>query len=247
MAMQHLWGRYFEDFTVGEVIKHWPGRTIRDFDDTWFTLLTMNTNPIHFDDHFASQSQYGRCLVNGTLVFSIVVGMSVRDISQTAIANLEYEFVRHLGPTFHGDTLYAESEILEKTESTSKHDRGVLRRDTRGRPRRADRAAAPPRPAPRRSRPGAVRPAPGYGVHRAMPSRRRPIRWRGDPAGPMQRRAWRSTGWRSRWGAPALVAAAGERLAPRGSCRSARLRAPRALQQRGLCNTDEHRWLVLSG
>ena len=77
----------------------------------------MNTNPIHFDDHFASQSQHGRCLVNGTLVFSIVVGMSVRDISQTAIANLEYEFVRHLGPTFHGDTLYAESEILEKTES----------------------------------------------------------------------------------------------------------------------------------
>jgi len=128
---QQPWGRYFEDFTVGEVIKHWPGRTIRDFDDTWFTLLTMNTNPIHFDDHFASQSQHGRCLVNGTLVFSIVVGMSVRDISQTAIANLEYEFIRHLGPTFHGDTLYAESEILEKTESTSKRDRGVLYVETR--------------------------------------------------------------------------------------------------------------------
>jgi acyl dehydratase len=63
------WGRYFDDFTVGEVIKHWPGRTIRDFDDTWFTLMTMNTNPIHFDDHFASQSQHGKCLVNGTLVF----------------------------------------------------------------------------------------------------------------------------------------------------------------------------------
>jgi len=74
MAMQHLWGRYFEDFTVGEVIKHWPGRTIREADDTWFTLLTMNTNPIHFDEHFASQSQHGRCLVNGTLVFSYGMG-----------------------------------------------------------------------------------------------------------------------------------------------------------------------------
>jgi acyl dehydratase len=124
-------GRYFDDFTVGEVIKHWPGRTIRDFDDTWFTLMTMNTNPIHFDDHYASQSQHGRCLVNGTLVFSIVVGMSVKDISQNAIANLEYETVKHLGPTFHGDTVYAESEILGKTESRSKNDRGILYAETR--------------------------------------------------------------------------------------------------------------------
>lgn len=130
MAMRHVWGRYFEDFTVGEVLTHWPGRTIREADDTWFTLLTMNTNPIHFDEHFASQSQHGRCLVNGTLVFAIVVGMSVRDVSQTAIANLEYEFVRHLGPTFHGDTLYAESEVLETTPS-SKGDRGVVSVETR--------------------------------------------------------------------------------------------------------------------
>ena len=124
-------GRFFEDYTVGEVIKHWPGRTIRDSDDTWFTLLTMNTNPIHFDDHYASQSQYGRCLVNGTLVFAIVVGMSVRDVSFNAIANLEYETVKHLGPMFHGDTVYAESEILEKTESRSKNDRGILYVETR--------------------------------------------------------------------------------------------------------------------
>jgi acyl dehydratase len=124
-------GRFFEDYTVGEVIKHWPGRTIRDCDDTWFTLLTMNTNPIHFDDHYASQSQYGRCLVNGTLVFAIVVGMTVRDISQNAIANLEYETVKHLGPMFHGDTVYAETEILEKTESRSKGDRGILYVETR--------------------------------------------------------------------------------------------------------------------
>lgn len=128
--MEHVWGRFFDEFTVGEVIKHWPGRTIRDADDTWFTLLTMNTNPLHFDEHFASQTQHGRCLVNGTLVFAIVVGMSVRDVSQTAIANLDYEFIRHLGPTFHGDTLYAESEILAKT-ATSRADRGILSVETR--------------------------------------------------------------------------------------------------------------------
>ncbi len=120
----------------GEVIKHWPGRTIRDFDDTWFTLMTMNTNPLHFDEHFASQSQHGRCLVNGTLVFALTVGMSVRDISQNAIANLEYESVRHVAPTFHGDTIYAESEILEKTESRSKPDRGVVYVETRARNQR---------------------------------------------------------------------------------------------------------------
>jgi acyl dehydratase len=124
-------GPYFEDFAVGQVFKHWPGRTIRDFDDTWFTLMTMNTNPIHFDDHYASQSAHGKCLVNGILVFAITVGMSVRDVSQSAIANLEYESVKHLGPTFHGDTIYAETEILEKTESRSRNDRGVLYMETR--------------------------------------------------------------------------------------------------------------------
>ncbi|MFN8625466.1 MAG: MaoC family dehydratase [Candidatus Binatia bacterium] len=124
-------GPFFGDFTVGQVIKHWPGRTLRDFDDTWFTLLTMNTNPIHFDDHYASQTQHGKCLVNGILVFAVAVGMSVKDISQNAIANLEYENVRHLRPTFHGDTIYAETEILEKTASKSKPDRGVLYVETR--------------------------------------------------------------------------------------------------------------------
>jgi len=124
-------GRYLEDFQVGEVIKHWPGRTIRDFDDTWFTLMTMNSNPLHFDEHFASKSQHGKCLVNGTLVFSVAVGMSVRDISETALANLEYEHVRHLKPTFHGDTLYAETEILEVTPSTTKSDRGIVYVETR--------------------------------------------------------------------------------------------------------------------
>jgi itaconyl-CoA hydratase len=99
-------GRFFEDFTVGEVIQHWPGRTIRDADDTWFSLLTMNTNPLHFDEHYASQTQHGRCLVNGVLVFAVAVGMSVADMSLNAIANLEYESVKHLAPSFHGDTLF---------------------------------------------------------------------------------------------------------------------------------------------
>src|SRR2546428_12603158 len=124
-------GGSLEAFPPGEVIKHWPGRTIRDFDDTWFTLMTMNTNPLHFDEHFASQSQHGRCLVNGTLVFALAVGMSVRDISETALANLEYEKILHLAPTFHGDTIYAESEILEVTPSTTKADRGVVYAATR--------------------------------------------------------------------------------------------------------------------
>jgi acyl dehydratase len=118
-------GRHLEDFTPGEVIKHWPGRTIREFDNTWFTLLTLNSNPLHFDEHFAKQSQHGRCLVN------LTVGLSVRDVSETAIANLEYEKVLHHAPTFHDDTIYAESEILEVTPSTSKADRGIVYLETR--------------------------------------------------------------------------------------------------------------------
>ena len=132
-------GRFFEDYTVGEVIAHWPGRTIRDADDTWFTLLTMNTNPLHFDEHFASQSEHGRCLVNGTLVFALAVGMSVRDVSENALANLEYEKVLHLAPTFHGDTLYAESEVLEVVPSRTKPDRGVVYVETRALNQRGER------------------------------------------------------------------------------------------------------------
>jgi acyl dehydratase len=129
-------GRFYEDYTVGEVISHWPGRTIRDADDTWFTLLTMNTNPLHFDEHYASQSQHGRCLVNGVLVFAIAVGMSVSDMSLNAIANLEYESVKHLAPTFHGDTLYSESTVLAKTDFATKSDRGVVYVETRCRNQR---------------------------------------------------------------------------------------------------------------
>lgn len=125
-------GRYFEQFEVGQVFKHWPGRTINEADDTWFSLLTMNQHPLHIDDHYAKQTQHGQRLVVGTLVFSVVVGMSVADISGRAIANLEYEEVKHLAPVFHGDTLYAESRVLNKAESKSKPDRGVVTVETFG-------------------------------------------------------------------------------------------------------------------
>jgi acyl dehydratase len=125
-------GNYFEDFKTGQTFKHWPGRTITEFDDTWFTLMTLNTNPIHFDAAFAEQTQHGQRLMNGLLVIALVTGMTVRDISENAIANLEYESIRHLAPSFHGDTLYAESDILEVTPSKTKQDRGVVYVETRG-------------------------------------------------------------------------------------------------------------------
>ncbi|TNJ61617.1 MaoC family dehydratase [Paenibacillus hemerocallicola] len=127
MAEIHTpYGRVFEDFEVGDVIRHWPGRTITQADDLLFSLLSLNQHPLHIDAHYASQTSFGQNVVNGTLVFSISVGLTVNDISGAAIANLEYENVAHLLPTFHGDTLYARTEILSKTESKSKEDRGVV-------------------------------------------------------------------------------------------------------------------------
>jgi len=119
-------GRYYEEFQVGSTIKHWPGRTVTEADDVLFSMLTMNHHPLHIDANFASQSQHGQNLVVGTLVFSLVVGMTVADISGHAVANLEYSEVKHLGPVFHGDTLYARSTILDKRESKSKPDRGIV-------------------------------------------------------------------------------------------------------------------------
>ena len=124
--------RYFEDFALGQVFKHWPGRTITEFDNTWFTLMTMNTNPPHFDAAYAAKSQHGHWLVNGLLLLATLVGMSVKDVSENAIANLEYESVRHTGPTFGGDTLYSETTVLEATLSKSKNDRGVIYVETHG-------------------------------------------------------------------------------------------------------------------
>jgi acyl dehydratase len=125
-------GRYYEEFSVGQVFEHWPGRTITEFDDTWFSLMTMNQNPLHIDEHYARQTQYGARLVNGTLVFSLVVGMSVADVSGRAIANLEYEEIKHVGPVFHGDSIYAESRVLDKRESVGKPDRGIVYIETKG-------------------------------------------------------------------------------------------------------------------
>lgn len=119
-------GRYFEDFEVGQEFRHWPGRTISETDNTWFSLLTMNQHPLHIDAHYAAKTQHGQRLVVGTLVFSIAVGMSVADISGRAIANLQYDEVKHLGPIFCGDTIYAESKILGKRESATKPDRGIV-------------------------------------------------------------------------------------------------------------------------
>ena len=119
-------GRYLEDFDVGAVYRHWPGKTILESDNNLFCLLTMNHHPVHLDRHYARGQQHGRVLVAGTLVFSVVVGMTVADVSGKAIANLDYERVIHEGPVFVGDTLYAQTEVLEVRGSRTKPDRGVI-------------------------------------------------------------------------------------------------------------------------
>jgi acyl dehydratase len=120
-------GRYYEDFTVGDVYEHWPGRTITETDNVWFTNLTMNTHPIHFDANYAAQTEFGRLLVNSTLTLSLVVGMAVSGSSQKAIANLGWEEIKMPAPVFVGDTLYAETEVLGKRESKSRPNDGIVR------------------------------------------------------------------------------------------------------------------------
>ncbi len=124
-------GRYYEEFKVGAVYQHWPGRTIADYDNTWFALLSMNQNPLYIDEHYARGQGTGRPVID-TLVFSLTVGISVADTSGRAIANLGFESVLFERPLFTGDSLYAESEVLEKRESASKPDRGVISIETRG-------------------------------------------------------------------------------------------------------------------
>jgi acyl dehydratase len=125
-------GRVYEDFEEGQQFRHEPGRTITESDNQLFSLLTMNHHPLHIDAHYAAQTQHGQRVVVGTLVFSVVVGMSVPDISGRAIVNLEYESVAHNAPTFIGDTIYAETTVLGKRESGSKPDRGIIYVETRG-------------------------------------------------------------------------------------------------------------------
>jgi acyl dehydratase len=119
-------GRYYEDFVVGDVYEHRPGRTITETENTWFTLLTMNTHPLHFDAEYARHSEFGRCLVASPFTVSLIVGMSVSDVSQKAIANLGWTDIKLTHPVFAGDTLYAESEVLDKRESKSRPDAGVV-------------------------------------------------------------------------------------------------------------------------
>lgn len=125
-------GNYYEDFVVGEVIEHSLSKTIFESDNNLFSLLTMNYHPVHTNVDYASKQQNGKILVVGTLVFSLVVGLTVPDISGKAIANLNYENIKHLAPTFIGDTLYAKTEVLDKRESKSKHDRGIIYVETIG-------------------------------------------------------------------------------------------------------------------
>ena len=125
-------GRCFEEFTVGDVYEHRPGRTISEADNTWFTLLTMNQHPLHFDAAYAAKSEFGRPVVNSCLTLSIVAGMSVADVSQKAIANLGWTDIKLPAPVFVGDTVYAESEVLAKRESASRPTQGIVTVRTTG-------------------------------------------------------------------------------------------------------------------
>ena len=127
----HPYGRYLEEFEVGAVYKHWPAKTVTEADDHLFCLITMNHHPLHINDVYAAQSQQGRNVVVGPLVYSLALGMSVSDVSGKAIANLATEELKHPAPVFHGDTLFVESEVLEKRESQSKPDRGTVKVHTR--------------------------------------------------------------------------------------------------------------------
>jgi acyl dehydratase len=125
-------GRYYEDFQVGDIYEHRPGRTISEADNTWFTLLTMNTHPMHFDAEYAKASEFGRCIVCSPLTVALLVGMSVTDVSQKAIANLGWKEIRLTAPVYAGDTLYAMSEVLEKRESASRPTAGIVSVRTTG-------------------------------------------------------------------------------------------------------------------
>src|ERR1700694_2065089 len=124
-------GRYLGEFEVGAVYKHWPAKTVTESDDHLFCLLTMNHHPLHINDVYAAQSQQGRNVVVGPLVYSLALGMSVSDVSGKAIANLATEELKHPAPVVHGDTLFCESEVLEKKEARPKPDRGTVKVHTR--------------------------------------------------------------------------------------------------------------------
>jgi itaconyl-CoA hydratase len=133
MALKEGWhGRYYEDFEVGDVYRHRLGRTISEVDNTWFTLLTLNTNQMHFNAHYASHSTYGKLLVNSGLTIGLVLGLSVSDLSENAIANLQLDDVTLKHPVFIGDTVYAESKVIAKRETKSRPHAGIVSVRTRG-------------------------------------------------------------------------------------------------------------------
>src|SRR4029450_9426461 len=126
-------GRYFEEFEVGAIYKHWPGKTVTEYDDHLFCLLTMNHHPLHMDAHYAeAATEFGRNVVVGNYIYSLLLGMSVPDVSGKAIANLEVESLRHTAPTFHGDTVYGQTTVLEVKESACKTDGGIVDVETIG-------------------------------------------------------------------------------------------------------------------
>ena len=128
MTQELAFGRFLEDFKPGDVYKHRLSKTITEYDDHLFALITMNHHPLHTNAHYAETStQFGKNVVVGNLVYSLALGMSVPDVSARAIANLEIEYLKHPAPTFHGDTIYAETEVLEVTPSASKPDRGIVK------------------------------------------------------------------------------------------------------------------------
>ena len=125
-------GRYFEEFEIGDVYRHWPGKTITEADDHLFCMITMNHHPLHTNEWFAqNETVHGKNVVVGNLVYSLVLGMSVPDVSGAALANLEVESLTHQRPTFHGDTIYAVTKVLDKSESKSRPDRGIVTVETR--------------------------------------------------------------------------------------------------------------------
>ena len=133
MAEKQGWrGRFYEDFEVGDIYRHPLGRTVTQVDNIWFTLLTQNTAPIHFDSHYASQTEFGKPLVDSTFTLALVTGQSVSDISQNVFANLGWEEVRLPNPVFEGDTIYSASKVLEKRESTSRPNVGIVTVNTTG-------------------------------------------------------------------------------------------------------------------
>ena len=129
---RETFGRCFEDFNIGDVYEHRPGRSITETDNTWFTLLTMNTHPMHFDEEYAKASEFGKCIVCSPLTVALMVGMSVSDVSQKAIANLGWTDIVLTHPLFAGDTLYAASEVTGKRESTSRPGAGIVTVQTVG-------------------------------------------------------------------------------------------------------------------